>query len=312
MDPITIGAFLLSAGSSIAGGFLGNKAAKTQAAAANASYRQEILASSTRNIAINVQKQASVRGSQLEWKAGSLDFEAALLQGEAAIAQASADLFNTLIDSENVGRQFDAEAQADEFSAKVAMQMSRNAKDVAMSEARDFKLKAGLQVESQAALQAGSGFMLQGSPLLVQDVLLGEVELGANRLKLAGEVERNRLEQQAEQLVYSGKLNKQSALIARETGKINAQYVKETGKIRLDAAFLAGDASLLKQEGSRINMDTAIMTAEYSTLANKQALKASKIQAQATAKGAQIQGQAAMVQGFGNAFGTIASSGMFG
>jgi hypothetical protein len=312
MDPITISAFLGSAGSSLLGGLLGRKAAKTKAAEARASFIVEKSASAIRGQAIEAEAKAAREAAGIEWKAGLIDFDASLIEGQAVTAASASDYFNVLIDAENTAMAFEADATEGEFNARVALQMARNAIEVADAEARDYRLRGNAAIESQAALQAGSGFMLQGSPMLVQDVLFGEVELGAARLKHAGEVEATRLRNESELLTYSATVSTINAKTAREVAKINAGYVKEAGKIRLDAAFLSGDRSLLNLESSLLNARTTELKADYLKIANKSELDAAQIQTAAIAKGAKIEGQAAVVAGIGQAFSTIASSGKFG
>lgn len=312
MDPLTIGAFLASAGSKILGGFLGSDAADVEARAARQSYKVERFASQIRDFSIRTEARAAREAAGLEWRAGLLDIDAANLEAEAITASSAVDYFNVLVDAENTARAFEADAAEGEFNARVARQMAKNSIAVADAEARDFRLRGNAAIESQAALQAGSGFMLEGSPMLVQDVLFGEVELGAARLKHAGEVEATRFVNQAQLLEYGAEVNTINAEVARQVGQINADYVKEAGRIRLDAAFLNGDRAILKLEGSLLDARTAAAKAGYMRIANRTALLAARIQTDALAKGASISGTSSIIEGFGSGFNTIASSGVFG
>jgi hypothetical protein len=312
MDPITIGAFLASAGSSLVGGLLGSSAAKAQGQAAKASYQVSKQASKTQKKQIDLEKKAAIAAGKIEWKAGLLDFDASLTEGEAAGLMAASEMFNILLDAENVARGFEADSVASEFNARVANQMARNSISVADAEARDYRLRGNAAVESQRAQQAGSGFMMEGSPMLVQEVLFSEVELGTARLKHAGEVEATRLRTEGELLQYSAGIDKQSANIAREMSKINAGYAAEAGKIRLDAAFLSGDRAMLSLESANLGINTAVQRAMYLQQARAQSLKATAIQTNAAVKGAKLEGISSIVSGVGNAAGTIANSGMFG
>jgi hypothetical protein len=312
MDPFTIGAFLLSAGSSIAGGLLGSSAAKAQGKAAMQAFKVEKQASATRNRLIALQGSTALKAGEIDWSAGKLDFKASLVDGKAAGLTAASELYNSLADTENAARALEAQSWEKGYNARISRQMAKNALDVGNAEASDYRLRGQLAVESHRALQAGSGFTAQGSPMLAEDALFGEVELGATRLRHAGEVQAARAEQEAELLEYSGKLDDQSAKIAREVGKINAGYIKEAGKIRLDAAFLSGDRALISMESGQLTANAGYAASLWQTQANKQALQASKIQAQASKTAANIQATSSIVSGIGNAAGTLATSGIFG
>jgi hypothetical protein len=312
VDPITIGAFLASAGTSLLSGFLADDAADDTLSSNRLAFQAERSASTVRNMAIAAEAKAAREAGRIEWKAGKLDFNASMIEGRAVTAQAASDYFNVLIDAENTARAFEADATEGEFNARVAQQMARNSIQVADAEARDYRLRGNAAIESQAALQAGSGFMLEGSPMLVQDVLFGEVELGTARLRHAGEVEATRYENEAELFQFGSVVSTLNADTARAVGNINAGYVKQAGKIRLQAAFLNGDRALLGLESASLASRTAQTRADFQTIANKQALTASRIQIDASNKASKKQGDAAILGGVGDAFKTIASSGVFG
>lgn len=312
MDPVTISLFLASAGTELLGGFLADDASKDAIKASKQAFQAEKVASRTRDKAIRAEARGAKDAARLEWKAGKLEFKAALLDAQATAAQTATDYFNVLIDAENTARAFDADAVEGEFNARVAMQMAKNSINVADAEARDYRLRGNAAIESQAALQAGSGFMLEGSPMMVQDVLFGEVELGAARLEHAGEVDARRYENSAALSLFGSKVAQINADTARAVGKINAGYVKQAGKIRMKAAFLNGDRAMLSLEAAKLAERTAETKADYLQIANKNALTASYIQTQASNQANKTQGDAAILGGVGNAFSTIASSGVFG
>lgn len=312
MDPITIGAFLASAGSSLLGGLLSSDASKAKVQAARQAYSVQKAASATQDAALEAQAAANRDAADLEWKSGELDLKTSSIEANAAATQGASDYFNVLIDSANQAFAYNADADTNEFNARISNQMARNSLSVAKAQAHDYRVQGEAAVESRAAVQAGSGFMLQGSPMMVQDVLMGDVELGATRLEHAGDVEATRYEQQGQLQLFNAKISRANANMAKAVGDINAGYVKEATKIKMDAAFLDGDKALLNMQGTLLTARNEQLQTDYLKIANNLNLKATKIQTNANIAAAKTESTASIVSGVGNAFSTIASSGMFG
>lgn len=127
-----------------------------------------------------------------------------------------------------------ASAQANKFNAIVREQQARNAKDVAKANAEDFRRLQSARLASSRAAQAGSGFQLTGSPLLVDTLTFGEIEHGVSRLRHEGDVEATRLGNEASLLRRQAKLD-----------KVSARYAKAAGRIGVQAAHIQGYSSLL-------------------------------------------------------------------
>lgn len=91
-----------------------------------------------------------------------------------------------------------AQAEAAEFNAEVAEQQAAAERDAAASEAKDFRRREMRQVSAARAARLATGVTLAGSPLLVDSSTVREIALGSSRLRHAGEMRGNRLDNEAQ------------------------------------------------------------------------------------------------------------------
>jgi len=144
------------------------------------------------------------------------------------------------VQAENTARIAEAKAEADEFNAKVAEQLAGVEKDRATAGASDFRRAQMARLASSRAKQAASGFSLEGSPLLVDESIFSEIELGAARLGHAGDVAATRLRNESTLLRRSAVHGRDTAIFAREAGAQSASNITSASLLRAAGAGAKG------------------------------------------------------------------------
>ena len=139
---------------------------------------------------------------------------------QGALTQAVAAKFQGQVEAAN------AEAQADayKFNSKVATQMARSTEQVAVAEAGDFRRAGSAALASRRAAAAAGGVSLsEGSPLMVNERILSEVEFGAARIINAGDIVSTRQLNEAELLQAQKRNATRKARIALQGGNLAAK-----------------------------------------------------------------------------------------
>lgn len=90
-----------------------------------------------------------------------------------------------------------AEAQTAEFNAEAAQQQAARERDIAARDAAAERRRGSRELAAVRARRAGRGVTLQGSPLLTEEVLAGDVELAALEAVAEGEGRAQTLNQRA-------------------------------------------------------------------------------------------------------------------
>lgn len=157
-----------------------------------------------------------------------------------------ANAYNAKVESEAKARQAEAQAEADTFNAKVYRQVAQSETERAAAEATDYRRTQSGNVAKLRAKQAGSGFALSGSPLMIDEAVFQEIEFSTNRLAYAGQLARVRYENQADLLDVSASRNIDTAKFARETGAISADNIITGSYISAAAAGAKGFNDALK------------------------------------------------------------------
>lgn len=310
--PLLVGATLLSAASSVFGGIAGSSAESARRAGLRTQQMWNNVGFSLQKRAIKYETERAVAAGELELKAAGLESRAARYSADGIAAATGAAMFDALLEGEIDANNFEAQAWAAEFNSKVAGQMARHAKESGKIDASDFRRQQGARVANNRAAQAASGFALAGSPMLVDQSIMAEVELGASRLEHAGDVEffRGLTEQsllKRESLVF-----KASADLARKAGAINASYAREAGEISRRAALLGLDSAELHAQSAQLGIVSAKFTGAIQKIGVNIAKGASKAATASGIASSEITGTASIISGFGNAASTIATSGAFG
>lgn len=116
------------------------------------------------------------------------------------------------------------EAKAYNFNAKVAEQQAKNTRDVARAEGKDFARAGSAALAGRRAKVAASGVVSsKGSPLMVDEAVLTEIEFGRQRILNKGEIIATRQRSEAALLRAQAKQATQNATLARQGASISAQ-----------------------------------------------------------------------------------------
>ena len=137
-------------------------------------------------------------------------------------------------------QQYQAEATAAGYRAAVAEQQAAREREVANQEAADFQRENLRRISTLRARTAASGVRLEGTPLLVEQDLAGEIARGTQRILHGGDINAIRLEQEAELERLTGRSARRAAGSAFTTGLLNAGGRLATGIADID--FASGGA----------------------------------------------------------------------
>lgn len=148
-----------------------------------------------------------------------------------ALQQGESEAYRVEVETENRARQFDANAIADEFNAKVSRQLAEAEIERAKAAATDFRRDEGAKAATSRAVQAASGVAFEGSPLMVDETLFQEIEFSAMRIGHAGDVAAARLRTQSDLLRFSAANNRVSAANARAAGAYTSESIKDSAFI---------------------------------------------------------------------------------
>lgn len=292
--PLLIG----SAALSIVEGILGYGAAQKEKASA-------ALAGKIQAKAADYELQAAIDAGKLQLQAAGLDSKAAIMNADGIAAATGAAVFDALLSGEADAKTFDAQADAAEFNSKVAGQLARAAKAKGKTDASDFRREQGARLASNKAVQAASGFTLEGSPLLVDRSIFAEIEIGAARLQHAGDVDFFKYLSEEELQRREATNVRMSAALSRKAGEINASYARQAGEISRKAALMGLDSAELERQGAVIGMNAA----RKKTSITKQSIKVG-VQAQTDA--ATYKGYSSLIGGANAAVSSLSTQVKFG
>jgi hypothetical protein len=304
--------FAASAATSVLSGILGGKAASTKGKAAKAQLKLEKQAAQNRREAIKAELEAAKQARDLEYKSAQYDIEATGYQAQSVIASTGYNVFKVLMEAENDARNYEASANAAEFNARIKKTQGKHAKLAAEENARQFSLRGKQMVAGTKALQAASGLQAEGSPLLVEEALYGEVAFGKKLLQSAGEREKWQADSEADLLNYYALNDRKSAELARTMGKISADYTKEAGKIGLNSTYMGYKTASLKVEAANLAATTAAKKAAIENKNSALQYKAAQQSAKYAQKSAKTEQYASYVSGFSSGLTTLANSGKWG
>lgn len=76
---------------------------------------------------------------------------------------------------------------AAEFNARMAERQAERERQIAESDANNYRRKQMKQLASARALRATSGVSMEGSPLLVEDTMIEDIEINAETIRRGGQ-----------------------------------------------------------------------------------------------------------------------------
>lgn len=137
-------------------------------------------------------------------------------------ASVFAGAFGDGLDAQNTAANAENRADVDRFNALVAEQEAKAEMDSARADASDFRRAQSARVAAARARRAGSGFALEGSPMLVDEAALTEIEFGVSRIMHRGVVRETRKKTEASLLRNSADVEERNAKSARRAGFVSA------------------------------------------------------------------------------------------
>lgn len=141
---------------------------------------------------------------------------------EVAIASAAVSAVGTLSAAAGQAQQARAAAAAADYRAAVAQQQAAREREVANQEAADFQRENRRRISTLRARTAGAGVRMEGTPLLVEEELAGEIARGTQRILHGGDIAAVRLEQEAELERLTARSQRRVARSAVPTGLLSA------------------------------------------------------------------------------------------
>lgn len=132
-------------------------------------------------------------------------------------------------------------ADVDRFNATVAEQQAKHALEGSQADAGDFRRAQEARLAASRAVQAGSGFTLEGSPLLVNETALAEIEFGVQRIISGGRNEAAASRQQGTLLTRSAAAEDRNAKLAKQAGAIKALGTAARGFTNIASTLSTGN-----------------------------------------------------------------------
>jgi len=157
-----------------------------------------------------------------------------------ALQKGKADAFNAQVEAENRARQADAQSEADIFNAKVARQLAESETRQGAANAKDYRRTQSARAASRRAIVSASGVSMEGSPLLVDEAIFQEIEFGAQRIAFDSMTKSSRARNAASLLERSAWHNKETARIARETGRASVENIRKASYLSALGRGLSG------------------------------------------------------------------------
>lgn len=103
----------------------------------------------------------------------------------------------TILSAVGSMQQAKAQQRAAEYNAKMAEVEAAGEREAAGAEADDYRRKQRAVRASATAERAASGIQLSGTPLLIDEDILGQIDLGAARIGHQGQTRATGLENEA-------------------------------------------------------------------------------------------------------------------
>lgn len=163
-----------------------------------------------------------------------------------ALHKGETEAYRAQTEAEMRARNADAQAEADEFNSKVARQLADYEHFKAKGDVADFRRSQNKQAAQSRAVFAASGLALEGSPLMVDEMIFQEIDFGASRIAAAAGVVSTRYRNQAQLLDLSARRNRETAVFAREAGKTSAENIRSGSFIDAIGTGIRGFADVSK------------------------------------------------------------------
>ncbi|MEQ8195464.1 MAG: hypothetical protein RIB59_13340 [Rhodospirillales bacterium] len=128
----------------------------------------------------------------------------------------------TLSKANATSQQANHQAAVARQQAEFARQQAERERLIGEQEAQLFRRRQSANLASLRARRAGSGVDATGTPLLTEDVLFGDLLLGAETIRRQGVAQANEFLQRASEQEASARLSNVKARSARTSGFLDA------------------------------------------------------------------------------------------
>lgn len=132
------------------------------------------------------------------------------------------DVFSSIREGQVNKANLLEQAAADRFDAEVAEQLAVSEMEGAAADAVDFRRAQSARAAASRAAAAGSGFTMEGSPMMVDAATLSEIEFGVSRIIGQAQVRAHRLRQEGTLLRRKADVGVGNARRALTAGVIGA------------------------------------------------------------------------------------------
>lgn len=203
------------------------------------------MAASARAKAASAASAIEIENAQ---RTADLQFEAGETEVTAAQHEAEVAAYNARTGAENAAKAAEARAEADVFNAGVADRTAESVIRAGAADANDYRARQNARLASTRAVRAASGVQLTGSALLVDETLVNEIELGAERIGINTSQDEQTFRSESKLLRISAAREIETAKNVRETGAISEANALRSGE-------LSQEAARIRQEASQLNLD---------------------------------------------------------
>ena len=215
--------------------------------------------------AIQLELNAAEMGADLLKQSGYLNEQAAILDMEAIGVKNAAVIYDTLTVAENVRREYESAAAANEKNAKLERVAAKRSKSAAATDAQDFERSGNALLSTNRAAQAASGLTQSGSLAKVDQDIVFRIMEGVARTKHAGDVKFFDYIISAEGLekeVSDLRISKDASQAATATSIRN---IDQSTQLQLRGAMLGFRAAQLQTTQAQNDLDIAKQKASIDT-----------------------------------------------
>ena len=305
---------------SIAQGVLGFMQSKDQGDAADQAARLRVQTANQQagisEQSISLSLSAARDAGRLSLQAAGLEIEAAGIDMEGIAQQSGSDILATLLDAGNTAREYERNSETALRNAAFTRIRAKRVVSGAKETATDFEKAAGAKLANNRAMRAASGLTNEGSPMLVDTAIIGEIMLGAARIRHAGDVQYFDHVIEAESLERAASDDKITAGFVRDAAQLSVSNIEGATQIRLKAAMLGYKAAQLHQTAATQDIDYATQKAAIDrqtvNLQRTGTIANAKLEGRSAKSNASFGGFSSLIGGVTGAVSTLATRGTFG
>ena len=252
---------------------------------------------------LDLKNDQEVYGLRME--SAQTEREANSYTADAIIEQSKQDMLQNSLEAEESTRQIEENLRAARMERAYAQDAAVDARRRSAQEEKDFRRETSSVRAMNKAEAAASGFDMSGSPMLVDEALMVEIEIGASRILHKGDVEFFGHLKEIQQINSYIRNEKVSRAGVKKSAEINEANIKARRDLELEGNAIAlkevetkEKAALQEKHQSEKENELLKYTAQE-TKRNKK--KSSANQARSTSSTAQASANVSSAQSNSNA-----------